>query len=172
MAVVDAGMPGRLLLALDPRTSPPGRAAAPLVPGTPPLPPGLPHGLHGWDLARLCPPPDPPTPPTLLLRTNQSARVSIANALHHPGASAEGSETDPSPGQTRDSSVNRPQPVSLSRVMRSMSGGDVAPPLPAGCRQLALANGDDDDSLDVGAAHCSYAGLTAIPALPSTIRYL
>lgn len=136
--------------------SPPSRLAAPLVPSTPPLPPGLPQGLHGWDLARLCPPPDPPTP---LPRTNQSAGLSIANALHHLGANSEGSETDPNPGQSldpnpgqprdlnpgqprdsspgqprdfnpgqpRDSSVNQPRPASLARVMRSMSGGDVAP---------------------------------------------
>ena len=167
-------MSGRLLLALDPRTSPPGRAGAAIgePPGTPPQPPGIPQGLHRWDLARLCPPPDPPAS---LPHNNQSARFGIGSVLHYPsGASTEGSVTDPSAGQPREASA---RPVSLARELRSVKGGDT-PSLPSGCQQLANLNGDDDDTADTalnwtqGAVHCSHAGLTAIPPLPINAQYL
>ena len=181
MAVVDVGMLGQLLLALDPRTSPVGRTDAPLF-GTQ-SPPGSRQGLHRWDLARLCPPPDPPAP---LPRTNQSARAGVGNRLRFH-ASAKGAMTDPSNGQSRDSIPGQPRPVELARVIRSATGttnisagSNAVTPLPIGCMQLAVPNGDDDDhqSADTtlnwtqGAVHCSRAGLTAIPPLPINAQYL
>ena len=180
MAVVEAGMSSRLLLALDPRTSLVGRADTPH--GSPPQPPESLQGLHRWDLARLCPPSD-----LQLLRGNQtvlglgSARSSTPPSLAaltmmppRDGASAARAMLT---STTLDSSAGLLHLPSLSRVMRSEANGSaVGPPLPPACQQLSAGTADDDSAdralNSTDGVHCSHAGLTAIPPLPAGSRYL
>lgn len=73
-----------------------------------------------------------------------------------------------------------PQGRKLRRLRSVATGLERAvpgPPLPAGCMWTAMTNADDDDSTSQAlnwtqSVHCSQAGLTAVPPLPSGARYL
>ena len=62
-----------------------------------------------------------------------------------------------------------------NRATRSV--GDTPPDIPSGCSMSAVQGGDDDDDGKMvnwtnGALHCSNAGLTALPPVPSNAIFM
>ena len=175
MAVVNIAAASHVLLALDPFASTHTLDVAfarllPIAPNhmTPDPSPPPSDGLHQWDLATLC---DPPTP-----RANQSAEVPMVSIRSH--------RWSPTPTATAIMShvagtLPPPLPSLRERSPRAALGAGVEPPMPNTCRWSGAANGDDDVVVfdwdmnwTSGAVHCSYAGLTAVPPLPTGVLYM